>query len=437
VSSAEQVICGALAAGSGHPPGGRPIVGREDVAREARRYRANVQRWNDLAARFRALDPRVYDTLVCAAFQVAAVVESSLYGFHPPDHHWVYPLGWYIAVTPIALRRRFPLGALLATMVAAVLVVVAAPDRGDALGGVLVAALLLEFYNAALRAGGLRLAAALVAAGALLAAAVAVSGGVESFGDGLFLVGFVAAPIALGRAVRGRRLLVAALRERADRLEAEHGERVARAAEEERARIAREMHDLVAHSVSQMTIQAAAVRRVAVADPPAAAAGLKAIETDGRSTLAEMRRLLSVLRQEEDVHGLAPQPGLSGLDRLVAQAREAGLDIRLTTEGERPGLTPGLDLTAFRIVEEALGQARDRGGSGPVSVSVRYGEHTIELEIVDGSPEGAAVAFLGGDGAGFAGLRERVALYGGELHAGGRGDTHIVRAVLPFDAVRA
>jgi signal transduction histidine kinase len=414
------------------------IVAAEDVKPPARRYFANVNRWRPLYARARALDPRAYDALICAAFLVAAVLEAALYGFHPGGDRWVYLVGWPLAVLPVAWRRRYPALAAPATATVAGIVILLAPDQGDAMGAVGVAALLLELYNLALRTGGLRLVISLSVTAAVIAADTGLAGGYDSVADVLFIAGFVAAPVAAGRALRGRRLLVDALREQTDRLESERAHRVSAAAEEERTRIARELHDLVAHSVSQMTVAASAVRRIAPVDAHAAASGLAAIEQDGRATLTEMRRLLGVLRRDDDDLALVPQPGLSRLDTLAARARDEGIDVALDVEGDKPVLTPGLDLAAFRIVEEALAGVRARGSTGPVRVTVRYAGDALDLAVADDSATGAAAAFLLGEGAGIVGLRERVALYGGEVTVGATPDgSQVVRARLPVDPVPA
>jgi signal transduction histidine kinase len=402
------------------------------------RYGAKMNRWRPLYARVRGLDPRAFDALIGVLFLLAALLEAALYGFHPGGERWIYLVGWPITVLPVAWRRRYPALAAPATAVLAGIVVLLAPDQGDALGAVTIGALLLELYNLALRTGGPRLAVSLSLTAALVATDTALAGGYDSVGDVLFLVVFIAAPVAAGRALRGRRLLVDALRERADQLESERADRVAGAAEEERTRIARELHDLVAHSVSQMTVAASAVRRIAPVDAHAAASGLAAIEQDGRATLTEMRRLLGVLRRDDDDLALVPQPGLSRLDGLATRARDEGIDVTLDVDGERPVLTPGLDLAAFRIVEEALAGVRARGGAGPVRVTVRYDGDALDLAVADESVTGAAAAFLLGEGAGIVGLRERVALYGGEVSVGSAPDgSQVVRARLPVDPVPA
>jgi signal transduction histidine kinase len=197
---------------------------------------------------------------------------------------------------------------------------------------------------------------------------------------------------------------------------------------EERARIARELHDAIAHDVSMMVVQAGAERRV-VDDDGSTRETLETIEQIGRGALTEMRRLVGMLRSEEG-DPLAPQPGLDDLPRLVAQVREAGLPVELEVEGERRELPVGIELSAYRIVQEALTNALKHAGEARATVRVRYGEDSLELEISDDGA-GAAAPVEGG-GHGLVGMRERVALYGGRLDAGRRQDGGFaVRVLLP------
>src|SRR5438067_1614233 len=182
----------------------------------------------------------------------------------------------------------------------------------------------------------------------------------------------------------------------------------------ERARIARELHDAIAHNVSMMVVQAGAERRVLEDDQSSTREVLETVEEIGRGALAEMRRLVGMLRSDES-DPLTPQPGLGDLPQLVTQVREAGLPVELSIEGERRELPVGLELSAFRIVQEALTNALKHAGDARATVRVRYGPDSLELEIVD---DGAgAEARADGGGHGLVGMRERVALYGGRFEA--------------------
>jgi signal transduction histidine kinase len=208
-----------------------------------------------------------------------------------------------------------------------------------------------------------------------------------------------------------------AAKERADRLERAREDEARMAVAEERARIARELHDVVGHSVSVMTVQAAGVRRLLRPEQEREREALQIVEQTGREALAEMRRLVGVLRRPEEAPALAPQPSLEHLDRLVAQARKAGLPVRLTVEGQPVQLAAGLDLTAYRFVQEGLTNALKHAGAEHAEVLVRYDDGHVALTVLDdGTGEGGGES----GGHGLVGMRERVSVYGGELEAGPR-----------------
>ena len=192
-----------------------------------------------------------------------------------------------------------------------------------------------------------------------------------------------------GRELQRRRIEMATLRARTVDLERDREEKLRAAASEERARIARELHDVVAHSVSVMVVQAQAVQRVLEGDEPAARGLLDWIETTGRQALTELRRLLGLLRQFDGHPTLAPQPSLTYLDELVAQVREAGLPVELVVEGPPATLPQGIDLSAYRIVQEGLTNALKHAGPAHARVLVRYTPGELELEVSD---DGAAAA---------------------------------------------
>jgi signal transduction histidine kinase len=199
---------------------------------------------------------------------------------------------------------------------------------------------------------------------------------------------------------------------------------------EERARIARELHDAVAHSVSMMVIQAGAERRVLGEGGGSTREVLQTIEQIGRGALTEMRRLVGMLRTDS-ADRLAPQPTLADLPMLMSQVREAGLPVEFTVDGQARQLPVGIELSAYRIVQEALTNALKHAGRAHAAVSVRYGPDSLELEIADdgaGSP-----ADVPGGGHGLAGIRERVTLYGGKFDASARlGGGFAVRVLLPL-----
>jgi signal transduction histidine kinase len=220
--------------------------------------------------------------------------------------------------------------------------------------------------------------------------------------------------------------------ERAARLEREREAEALAAVAEERARIARELHDVVGHSVSVMTVQASGVRRLLRPDQEREREALLIVEQTGREALAEMRRLVGVLRRPEEAPALAPQPSLEHIDRLVEQARESGLPVELRVEGEPTQLPAGLDLTAYRLVQEGLTNAIKHAGATRAEVIVRYGDGNVELLVSDdgrGTSDGTADS----GGHGLVGMRERVDVYGGELEAGPRPEGgYALRARLPL-----
>jgi signal transduction histidine kinase len=223
-----------------------------------------------------------------------------------------------------------------------------------------------------------------------------------------------------------------AAEERASRMELEREAEARAAVAEERARIARELHDVVGHAVSVMTVQASGVRRLLKPDQEREREALEIVEQTGREALAEMRRLVGVLRRPEEAPALAPQPSLQYLDKLVEQAGEAGLPVEVQIEGEAKELPAGVDLTAYRLVQEALTNSIKHAGASRAEVVVRYGQGAVELLIRDdgrGISDGKAES----GGHGLVGMRERVAVYGGELEAGPRPDGgYELRARLPL-----
>jgi len=244
----------------------------------------------------------------------------------------------------------------------------------------------------------------------------------------LFFGFFIGAPFVGGAVIRIRR-------ERERLLVSERDEKARTAVAEERARIARELHDVVAHGVSVIVLQARGGRRVLDEDPAEAREAFDSIEATGKQALAEMRRLLGLLRADDAELALAPQPTLAELDRLVAQIREAGLPVEVQVEGEPIELPPGVDLSAYRIVQEALTNALRHAGPARAHVRVRYGADELELEITDDGPGSAngSGSENGAGGHGLVGMRERVAVYGGELSAGSRAEGgYALQARLPL-----
>jgi signal transduction histidine kinase len=233
----------------------------------------------------------------------------------------------------------------------------------------------------------------------------------------------VGAPLLIGMTLRSRGRTARALREKARRAEDERARLAVEAVEAERNRVAGELHDVVAHALSAMVIQASAARRTVATDPAAASSAFAAVEHSGRDALAEIRALLGVLRREDDELALAPQPSLAHVESLLARVQAAGLPVTLRVEGERRSLPAGADLTAFRTVQEALREAMTPGGAAAAEVRIVFSAGEVQLEVSDDGPVGDRPLL---------GMRERVTLYGGELRAAARRrGGHVVRVRLP------
>jgi signal transduction histidine kinase len=370
-----------------------------------------------------------FDALLLAGLGLglagAVVGQDDLDG--PTGPLWFDVLAVVAIVTSLFLRRRFPFGAPVAVGVAVVLTSLV-DER-------LVSFLFIPFLAgcAAVFLSGLLGDRAQAVAGLALALAVAA---LVAYRDPMAnLDGYIATAIIFGilwtiAFALGRKFQEAdEATERAARAEREREERAQAAVTEERARIARELHDVVGHSVSVMTVQASAVRRLLRPEQQREREALLVVEQTGREALAEMRRMVGVLRRPEEAPALAPQPSLQHLDRLVEQACEAGLPVELRIEGDPRPLPAGVDLTAYRLVQEGLTNALKHARAERAQVLVRYGGGDIEVTVSD---DGRGARSGDGGGHGLVGMRERVAVYGGELEAGPRAEGgYRLRARLP------
>jgi signal transduction histidine kinase len=243
----------------------------------------------------------------------------------------------------------------------------------------------------------------------------------------LFSIGWL-----VGYALRERTEQTEAAEERADRAEREREAAARVAVAEERGRIARELHDVVAHAVSVMVLQVGAVRHRMPETQKEDRDALLNVEQAGRAALAEMRRLLNAMRHEGDELELLPHPGLDDLDTLVNDVRAAGLDVRLHIHGERATLPPGLDLSAYRILQEGLTNALKHARAHRAEVDVRFGDTDLLLEVRDDGRGGPSTN--GGPGHGLVGVGERVKIYGGDMWAGpSNGGGFVLHARLPLD----
>jgi signal transduction histidine kinase len=335
---------------------------------------------------------------------------------------YLFPILWTL---PLLLYRRAPEVAVLTVTGSVALEAFLAQDGTESI--IVLPAVLLAFWVAGTIENDARSIAVGLVALVFGVIVVAKDPGPFDAGDAVFIALAAGAPYTVGVWMRTR--------DRRQRELARRAETDARAAvADERTRIARELHDVVGHSVTVMMVQAGAARMLVESDPAGARERLLAVEESGREALAEMRRLLEVLRDDEEPGSLGPQPGVEDLDRLVADARAAGLRVELAVEGEPVALPPGEALAAYRIVQEALTNARKHAGGGRVDVRVRYTPGTLELAVENEGDEPVADGWDAG-GHGVIGMRERVGLYGGELDVGPRPDGGFaVRARLPIEA---
>jgi signal transduction histidine kinase len=391
-------------------------------------FAAMVLRARGVLSGFGRFDPLHVDALVASVLLLDIQLEVWL-SPHIEQRAPSAVAGLALSVA-VAVRRRWPLGTVLADAVA-----VAA---AEALGGRLtqhtigpLLALAIVFYAAGAfledRRAWLALGLGLAGAGA----SVVVSAGTFSdlFFGGVFLEGL---PWAVGRLLRERSARERAHREHAERIDAEREQHEITAVWGERARIARELHDVIAHSVSVMVLQAGGARMVMDSDAGRAEASLLSVERAGRDALAEMRRLVGMLGSAEDPQSLAPQPGLRDVEHLIAGTRAAGLPTQLHVAGEPIALSSALDLCAYRIVQEALTNAIKYAGPAHADVYLRWEADTLELEVRDDG-HGPVARNGASTGHGVVGMRERAALYGGNLDAGpGEEAGFTVRARLPL-----
>jgi len=321
----------------------------------------------------------------------------------------------------LVVRRRLPLVTLLAGL--AVIELDNTVLKGLAEAGAFLVGFVVAIYSAGRHARGRsELACVLVVLTAIPFAAIE-PGQPVGFSDVAFFTMFFLGPFVVGRIVRMRR-------ERERELVVTRDTHAYEAVAEERTRIARELHDVVAHAISVMVLQARGGRRMLDENAAETREALDAIEHAGEQALAEMRRLLGMLRENDEQLALAPQPSLRRLPDLADQLSRAGLPVDLQVEGDPVELPPGVDVSAYRIVQEALTNTLKHAGPAHARVVVRYRDDGLELEIAD---DGEGTGQNGGSGHGLAGIRERVGIYGGRLESGPqREGGFLVRARLPL-----
>lgn len=366
------------------------------------------------------------------AFTALAVGALSLWellsgdGFRGPT--WFNAGVIVVATAGLTLRRIQPV--VCAGLVATALIVQAGVAGTPESAGEFVATLLAAFSVAA-HTDGRQLR---IGAGALVVAGVVVllrDPLVTSFAAALPSIFIVTSAWVAGRFVRSRDIrAMELLREKVDLERARELEGEA-AAEAERARIARELHDIVAHGLSAIVLQAGAARLDTSATPAELRRKLEVIEDTARQSGGELRRLLGIVRSADSPAGTEPQPGLDQLQDLLARSRASGLDVTLATEGSPRPVSPGVSLSAYRIVQEALTNVMKHSAAKTCTVLVRYGKDAVGLEVTDDGPGDRHPA---ADGFGLRGIRERVAIYGGSLQYDTRPDgSFALRVSMPTD----
>jgi signal transduction histidine kinase len=384
--------------------------------------RPGERHWRRLSERnWRVLD-RVWAAALFVAFELEVLLSDNIQGRGP-----LMVVGLVIAVS-FLWRRDRPLVTLVVTLGGAIIGEAFLTGPPNLATGILL--LVSAIYSVGAHSERRE---ALIGLGLGVAAVFAVA--LLQDPDDIFwpLTFFCFVPWLAGRTLQNQTRLARELSEKADRAEHEREEAERRSIAEERTRIARELHDVLAHNLSVMVVQAGAARRIAERDPQAAAKAAELIRDTGRDALGELRQLFGPVRRGEG-ESLAGPPSLRRVDRLVARARDAGLKVDARLEGQEVKLPAGVDLTAYRVVQEGLTNVIKHSGAGRARVLVSYEPWEVVVEVEDdgaGRKSNGALAAAGG-GHGLVGMRERVQLYGGAFHAGPRrGGGFAIRARLP------
>ena len=380
--------------------------------------------------------PALTDALLAAGLAVYGLGHIWL-GWIPDEGYSGGPRGLdtvvvLLCTVPLAWRRRAPLAAFSVIIATFSLAQPLTSASASFFAGLLPA--LIGAYSVARYENGRRVLAGIAIGLAGMLLLVATTANFQKSEELFFETFLWSSAWLLGWTIRRGERRARDLGMRAERLEREREQQARAAVIDERARIARELHDVVAHGVSVMVVQAGAARSLLPQEDDATRAQLQSIEGIGRQALTEMRHMLEMLRDDDEI-ALEPLPGIGQLDALVAAAGEANLPVEVRIDGEPQPLPPGIDLTAYRIVQEALTNAIKHAGPANAHVTVRYRPDALELEVTDDGA-GASNGHRSGVGHGLVGMRERTALYGGELHVGPRGDGagFAVRVRLPVSA---
>jgi signal transduction histidine kinase len=354
---------------------------------------------------------RHVDPLIASGIGVLYVAEVLFSGELTHDQGAGVAVAVFFAASFLA-RRTIPLLPLLAAV--AVIEINHTVLHGVAEGGSFMLGLIIALYSGTRYAQGWMLPVCIVVSVAIIPLAAFDPEQPPTVGDWIFFTTFIGFPTVAGRIFQRRHETDARLARENAALAADRDRRAAEAVADERARIARELHDVVAHAISVIVLQARGGRRVMATSPEEAGAAFDTIEATGEQALDEMRRLLAMLRYDEG-GALKPQPGLDALDDLAGSMSAMGLPVDVVREGTPVELPVGVDLSAYRIVQEALTNALKHAGPARARVRVGYAADHLDLEVSD---DGPGTGTGGGSGHGLVGIRERAELYGGQLEAG-------------------
>jgi signal transduction histidine kinase len=394
--------------------------------------------------RLQRLSPWVVDAGLAVALAAIALTEIARDAPCPcvtaSDAWW--SAAFTVAITlPLVLRRRYPFAVVNAVgITAAVYNIIDIPPDPYTLTFPIVVAV---YSVAAYARQPLAVAAAVITAAALVLLNLPVMADENDYADVVNQFLLLGGGWIAGQNTRYRRRQAELLRERAERAEQAQQERERVAILEERGRLAREIHDVIAHSVGVIAVQAGAARAVAEQRPDRARETLATIEEVSKDTLVELRRALGALRAAGQETDLRPSPGLAVLDELVEQVQRAGVRVSVREEGDRRDLPSGIDLSAYRVVQEALTNTVKHSRSPTAQVTIRYGASWLEVLVTDDGEASPGRALGGGNGRpqggghGLIGMRERVAMLGGEFEAGATRAGFSVRARFPLAAAGA
>ena len=373
------------------------------------------------------VNPTVLDALIGTAFVIVAIV-GAFAGSSNVDYRDADAISVIVSITvavPYFFRRRAPLATLLLSVPGVVFLSLRNYQTGATptmlIVGVYTVAAYSDRTKRAIGMGSIVLGLTILG----VAGTKALDGPSLALNFAIYTATFL-----FGSAVRNRRLYGEQLEARADLLERERDEEARRAVAEERLRIAQDLHDVVAHSMGVIAVQAGVGAHVIDTDPAEAKKSLEAISRTSRASLAEIRRMLGVLR-EDDGAQYAPAPGLAELERLTQGVRDAGLAVEISIEGSRCDLPPGVDFTAYRIVQESLTNVLKHAGKAKALVTIAYEPAALRIEVVDDGRGVNGRATPGGHG--LMGMRERAGVYGGSFEAGPRaGGGFRVSVRLPY-----